>query len=262
MPVDFLTNKQKESYGRFPKELAPEILHKYFHLDDYDKSLIKGCRRGHNKLGYALQLTTVRVIGAFLSNPLDVPGVVKIYLASQLDITSLDSLNNYLLRKVTKHEHVTAIKEKFGYCDLNNLWLFKLARWLYAQCWYGVERPSILFDRTVSWLLERKLLLPGITTLTRLISRIKIRCNSRLWRILSQLPSEEQAASLKSLLQTIKKQEYSELDQLKNAPTRVSGPALINAIKRYKKLGIGRPSRAFPPTPPAIRVRSKAVQFG
>jgi hypothetical protein len=27
-------------------------------------------------------------------------------------------------------------------------------------------------------------------------------------------------------------------------------------------LGIGRPSRAFPPTPPAIRVRSKAVQFG
>ena len=27
------------------------------------------------------------------------------------------------------------------------------------------------------------------------------------------------------------------------------------------ELGIGRPSRAFPPTPPAIRVRSKAVRF-
>jgi hypothetical protein len=236
MPVDFLTNKQKETYGIFPREVASEILHKYFHLDDYDKSLIKVCRRDHNKLGYALQLTTVRFIGEFLANPLDVPEVVKVYLAHQLGITNFDNLNNYLLRKVTKHEHINAIKNKFGYCELNDLWLFKLSRWLYAQCWYSVERPSILFDRTVSWLTERKLLLPGITTLTRLISRIKIRCNSRLWRILSQLPSEEQAKSLQSLLKTIKKDGYSELDQLKHGPTRVSGPALINAIKRYKKI--------------------------
>lgn len=205
MPVDFLTNKQKETYGKFPEELGTEILHKYFHLDDFDKSLIQTCRRDHNKLGCALQLTTVRFIGAFLANPLDVPEVAKAYLANQLGIVNFDNLNKYLLRKVTKHEHVNAIKKKFGYCELNDLWFFTLSRWLYAQCWYGVERPSILFDRTVSWLSEKKLLLPGITTLTRLISRVKIRCNSRLWRMLSQLPSEEQAESLKSLLKTTKK---------------------------------------------------------
>ena len=28
MPVDFLTNKQKETYGKFPEELGTEILHK------------------------------------------------------------------------------------------------------------------------------------------------------------------------------------------------------------------------------------------
>ncbi len=236
MPVDFLTNKQKETYGKFPEELGTEILHKYFHLDDFDKSLIQTCRRDHNKLGCALQLTTVRFIGAFLANPLDVPEVAKAYLANQLGIVNFDNLNKYLLRKVTKHEHINAIKKKFGYCELNDLWFFTLSRWLYAQCWYGVERPSILFDRTVSWLSEKKLLLPGITTLTRLISRVKIRCNSRLWRMLSQLPSEEQAESLKSLLKTTKKDGYSELDQLKKAPTRVSGPALIDAINRYKKI--------------------------
>ena len=50
MPVDFLTNKQKETYRKFPHDIESEILHKYFHLDDYDKSLIKICRREHNKL--------------------------------------------------------------------------------------------------------------------------------------------------------------------------------------------------------------------
>jgi hypothetical protein len=53
MPVDFLTSKQKENYGIFPETVDLEILHKYFHLDDYDKSLIENCRRNYNKLGYS-----------------------------------------------------------------------------------------------------------------------------------------------------------------------------------------------------------------
>ena len=236
MPVDFLTSKQKENYGIFPETVDLEILHKYFHLDDYDKSLIENCRRNYNKLGYALQLTTVRFIGIFLANPLKVPELVKSYLAVQLEINDLGDLNSYLSRKKTRYEHVAEIKERFGYCDLNSLWLFRLARWLYTQCWYGIERPSILFDRTVSWLTERKLLLPGITTLTRLISRVRTRSDSRLWYMLSELPSIEQIELLKSLLKPLQDQRYSELDQLKNAPTRISSNALNNAIKRYKKI--------------------------
>ena len=236
MPVDFLTNKQKENYGVFPETLDLEILHKYFHLNDYDKSLITSCRRSYNKLGYALQLTTVRFIGVFLSNPLKVPEVVKKYLAIQLEIIDFGDLENYLSRKVTKYEHMKAIKDKFGYYELNDLWLFRLSRWLYIQCWYAIERPSILFDRTVTWLTERRLLLPGITTLTRLISQVRIRSDVRLWRILFKLPSVEQIKLLNALLNTEKDQRYSTLDQLKNAPTRISSYALIDTIKRYKKI--------------------------
>lgn len=82
-------------------------------------------------------------------------------------------------------------------------------RWLYTQC-YGIERPNILFDRTASWLTERKLLLPGITTLTRLISRVRTRSDSRLWYMLSELPSVEQIELLKSLLKPLQDQRYSE----------------------------------------------------
>lgn len=236
MPVDFLTAKQKENYCNFPVNPPPEILYKYFHLSDHDKVLINECRRSYNKVGYALQLTTVRFMGAFIANPLNVPEIIKSYIIKQLGIKDIANLGNYLVRKSTKYEHVIQIKEKFGYSEFNKLWYFKLSRWLYNQCWYGVERPSILFDRTVSWLTDRKVLLPGITTLTRLISRIRDRCNSRLWYILSQLPSEKQIETLESLLKPVKDRRYSELDQLKSAPTRISSNALISAVKRYEKI--------------------------
>ena len=40
MPADFLTQEQKLSYGKYPKELSSDQLDKYFYLDDKDKELI------------------------------------------------------------------------------------------------------------------------------------------------------------------------------------------------------------------------------
>jgi hypothetical protein len=36
---------------------------------------------------------------------------------------------------------------------------FLLARWLYALCWTGTDRPSPLFDRASGWLVTEKVLL-------------------------------------------------------------------------------------------------------
>ena len=80
MPVNFLTEEQNQAYARYPVTLTTEQLDKYFYLDDKDKTLIATCRRDYNKVGYALQLTTVRFLGTFLADPLNVPADVKNYV--------------------------------------------------------------------------------------------------------------------------------------------------------------------------------------
>ena len=56
MPVSFLSQAQREHYGRYPGPPSPPDLIRYFHLDDADQALIArgpGERQGND----AVQLT-------------------------------------------------------------------------------------------------------------------------------------------------------------------------------------------------------------
>ena len=225
MPANFLTDEQNQTYARYPNKLTEEQLSRYFHLDDKDKALIASCRRDYNKFGYALQLVTVRFLGTFLANPIDVPNDIKKYIAQQLNINKT-SLSAYLDRKATRLSHTKEIKELFGYSDFEKCG-FRLTRWLYTQAWFSNERPSILFERSVIWLIDQKVLLPGVSTLMVLISKVRDHVAKKLWTQLTALVSPQQKEKLENLLIIPDGKRYSKLDELKNGPINISSVGIF-----------------------------------
>ena len=89
MPVNFLTATQRERYCNYPEELSPDEIARHFHLDDADLVWIATKRRDSSRLGYALQLRTVRFLGAFLDDPTAVPAPVLKAIAKQIGVTGV-----------------------------------------------------------------------------------------------------------------------------------------------------------------------------
>lgn len=73
-------------FGRYGGPPTRAELDRMFYLDDEDLRLISKRRGDHMRLGFSLQLTTVRYLGTFLVDPLDVPPLVTGHLARQLGI--------------------------------------------------------------------------------------------------------------------------------------------------------------------------------
>ena len=237
--MGFLTPEQRQCYGNYESEPTPIQLARYFHLDDIDKKSVLIRRGNHNRLGFALQLVSVRFLGTFLENPIDVPLGVVTEIATQLGIVEIKCLPHYLKRPLTRWEHQNEIKQRYGYQDFSKQpghW-----RWLYGRAWVGSESPSVLFDLATARLVEHKILLPGVTVLERLVMSVRERSANLLWRMLSKLPSAEQRLKLEALLVSETENWYTPLDEIRKSPTRHSSPALIAALNRLgtiRSLGI------------------------
>ena len=101
----------------------------------------------------------------------------------------------------------------------------------------------MLFDLTTARLVEPKILLPGVTVLSRLISEIRERVANRTWKTLSKLPNSEQIEKLEALIVVGEKARLTALEQLRKSPTRKSSPSLVNALNRLvtiRTLGINK----------------------
>ena len=247
MPVDFLSPTHRENYGRYPNDLTPEFIANYFFLDDQDRELIRSKRGQFSRLGYALQLTTARFIGTFYSDLTEIPYKIIERIATQINVDDIQNCLDRYQQREQRWRHTSEIRIRYGFKEFNEKGIrFKLGRWLYALFWTGTDRPRLLFEQTVLWLISNKVLLPGITTVERFIAEIRSRMDTRLWRSLIKNLTDNQTEKLNNLLLVADKQRQSLLDTLRKGPVRASSKTLVKALKRIetaRELSIELPKR-------------------
>ena len=261
MPIEFLTEAQVAAYGRFAGTPTRAQLERFFFLDDADRRRVDrrrpGPRRDSHRLGFALQLGTVRFLGTFLADALAVPAEAVAYVAAQLGIADPSCLAAYPARAMTAYEHTWEIRRGYGYREFAAA-EGELRAFLAARAWTAPDGPRALFDRATAWLLEHKVLLPGATTLARVVVAVRAEVAERVWRTVAGGVSPEDRARLAQLLAVDDGARTSALERLRAAPARVSGPAMVQALERVaavRRLGAGV---AAPSGVPATQLRALA----
>ena len=246
MAVEFL-NDDQAVYGRFAGPPERAELERFFFLDDADRALVARRRGDHNRLGFSLQLGTVRFLGMFLADPLDVPPVVVDYLAGQVGVADASSVRRYAERQSTQWEHAAEIRQAYGYRDFTDEGPQQEVRaFIDARAWTRAEGPRALFDQAVAWLREQKVLLPGASVLARLVAEIRTAAADRLHEVIASAAAAsdpELPGRLDKLLVVSEGTRVSELERLRRVPARASAPQMVRSLDRASEvlaIGAGR----------------------
>ena len=259
MPVNFLSLEQRNNYGCYPHDLPADLVANNFFLDDQDRDWIYRKRTDMSRLGYALQLVSVRFLGLFLSNVTEIPWTVINRVAVQLN---MDASEKHLIdyqRSEQRWRHAVEIRAGYDYFEfIEKNARFRLGRRLCALCWTGTDSPGMLFEQAVTWLFLNKILLPGMTVLERFIAEIRSRMEKRLWQLLTRDLTREQKIKLNQLLVKPEKERYSVLEKLRKSPVRSSGPAFVKALERIeiaRTVSVQAPSSQIPASRIAVLAR-------
>lgn len=233
---EFLRDDETVAYGRYAMAPTRAELEKVFFLDDGDRALIARRRGDHMKFGFALQLVTVRHVGMFLEDPLDVPVVVLEFVAEQLGIEDSSCVKRYTERDKTRFDHAWEIARVYHLKEFTEV-EGELRAWVAARSWTSGDGPKAIFTDAVAWLRERDVLLPGVTTLTRLVTNVKEETTQRLWTVLESLLTVGQRYVLDQLLEVPSGSRVSDLERWrKGPPPRGSGPTIIKALDQVHEI--------------------------
>ena len=195
MPVEFLGDEQVAAFGRFVGSPSERDLARLCWFDDAAVELIGRHRRDVNRLGFAVQLATVRMLGTFLADPTDVPAAVVAFVAEQVSVGDCSLLDGYVERDKARYEHQWEIAEALGYRSWSDDDAQFLVRaFIASRAWTSPEGPTAVVDRAVVWLREHKVLLPGVSVLTRLVSEVRTEQADRLYREVIAIAGADTAA--------------------------------------------------------------------
>ncbi|WP_285623909.1 DUF4158 domain-containing protein [Actinoallomurus iriomotensis] len=120
--------------------------------------------------------------------------------------------------------------------------------WVDARAWNTGDGARHIFTDGGMWLRTGKVLLPGVTTLARLVARVRDQALDRLHQALFGVLTPRQRAILELLLEVPDGARASDLERWRKGPSVASGKNLEKALVRAQEiLGLGLDAVKLPP---------------
>ncbi|GGR74237.1 transposase [Deinococcus seoulensis] len=176
-----LTPAQRQQFTRFPR-LDERLLARHYLLDTTDLKAVLARRRDFNRLGYAVQLTVLKHLGRGLAAAEQPPEDVLIFLSQQLELDPA-CYPRYAARANTRHEHFAELCGQFGYTELSRTLNRELRGWLLPQA-VITDQPFPLMTALMDELRRRKILIPRIQVLERLVAAVRVQADQHTFQLL------------------------------------------------------------------------------
>lgn len=220
--------KHPEFTGSLPESLTTQLAT----LSEQDWHKIHYCRGYHNRLGFAYQLTFVKIFNRFPAQiPLEIQSQILTFVALQLRI-KIDHIYAYPKRQQTISEHQRQIRDYLSLSGFDKTATDLVSEFLLteAQC---TEYTDVLLAKTEQFLKEQRILQPARDTLERLIVTQRQKARQFIYsKILANL-NKEQCQHFDNLLKA-DESSLSALQQLKKPPAYPSPKALIALIQKLE----------------------------
>lgn len=235
MGVHFLTPEYQARYGQFAGPVSAQQLARYFELNERDLIQARRYRGAHNRLGFAVQLGTVRFLGTFVADLTTVPENVLAYVARQLAVDA--RVFQGYVHADRRWAHAADIRRIYGFRQFSDpVARWRFLRWLYTYVWIHPDGVSAIVREATAYLIDHQILLPGVTTLIARIVQVRDRAQRHLWTRLAVLPTPAQRAALDDLLVAHPPMPSTELERLRNPVTEISARGLFDACDRVDRL--------------------------
>lgn len=231
------TSLKSGSRPRLPEELDLEQLNKYFVLLPEDLSEIQECRGATNKIGFAIQLCSLRWFGFLLVDLRPTPQNVVDILTKQLCINEPIDLSTYPQSKNTLNAHPERIREYLGFQKCDELQRLRLLTYLTDRV-LELPRSANLVDVACNWLYENQIVRPATRTLEDLITEASANGMDRVYKRIAGDLTIEQKRLIDELLKTntdAGNGGNSPLEELRKSAKRESTRSMNELTERVKR---------------------------
>jgi TnpA family transposase len=227
-----LTATERENLLGWPEAQAELIRH--YTLSATDLAIIRQHRGAANRLGYAVQLCSMRYPGVALGTREEPFFPLLETVATQLKVP-VENWNEYGQRAETRREHALELQALFGFKAFTRRHYREGVRSLEDVAWH-TDKGIVLASALLEEYRRQQVLLPTLSNIERICAEAVTRANRRIYTALTGSLTDVHRMQLDALLRLRDNTNTTLLGWLRQSPARPNSRYMLEHIERLRTL--------------------------